>query len=140
MQTQTQQKRTPTRQDVIDGLKKRLLDRANEEAAVALPPVDIFESEKEVVLEIEMAGASKETIQTSVEGDTLEISGKTAVPDLPKEYTPLYSERQKLQYKRTFTLGTEVQKDKIQARYENGLLRLTLPKVEKPKPKIIAIE
>lgn len=134
---QTQQKRTG--QELVDRLKKRLIDRI-EEAAVVLPSVDIFESNKEVVLEVEMAGVSKETIQTAVDGDTLEITGKTAVPDLPKEYTPLYSERQKLQYKRAFTLGAEVQKDKIQARFENGLLRLTIPKVEKPKPRIIAIE
>lgn len=109
------------------------------ETPVVVPPVDIFESDNEVVLEVEMAGATKDTIHTAIEGDTLEITGKTAVPDLSKEYTPLYSERQKLQYRRAFVLGA-VQKDKIRAQYDNGLLRLTLPKVEKPKPKIIAIE
>lgn len=106
---------------------------------IAIPPVDIFESEKEIVLEIEMAGVSKDTIHTALDGDTLEIAGKTAVPDLPKEYTPLYSERQKVQYRRAFVLGA-VQRDKIRALYENGLLRLILPKVEEPKPRMIAIE
>ena len=98
-----------------------------------------FDNQKNV-LEIEMAGASKETIQTSVEGNKLEITGKTVVPDLPKEYTPLYSEHQHLQYQRAFVLGVELQPDKIRASYDNGLLRLTIPKIEKPKPKIIAIE
>jgi HSP20 family protein len=126
--------------------KSRLADRDQQrtnnhepEAPVVIPPVDIFESGNEVFLEVEMAGVSKDTIHTSIEGDTLEISGKTAVPDLPKEYTPLYSERREIQYRRAFVLGA-IQKDKIRAQYDNGLLRLTLPKVEKPKPKIIAIE
>ncbi|HTL71045.1 MAG TPA: Hsp20/alpha crystallin family protein [Candidatus Eisenbacteria bacterium] len=124
----------------------RLADREQQKASnyesetpIVVPSVDIFESEKEVVLEVEMAGATKETIHTAIEGDTLEITGRTAAQDLSKDYTPLYTERQKLQYRRSFVLGA-VQKDKIRAQYENGLLRLTLPKVEKPKPKIIAIE
>lgn len=133
----TQQKNS-NREQMADHLKK-LTDRTDE-ALVVVPPVDIFESNNEVVIELEMAGVSKDSIHTAVDGDTLEITGKTAAPDLPKEYTPLYTERQKLQYKRAFTLGAEVQKDKIRAQYENGLLKLTLPKVEKPKPKIIPIE
>ena len=135
---QTQQKRTPDREQIVDRLK-RLASRG-EETPVVVPPVDIFESNNEVVLEIEMAGVSKETIQTSVEGNKLEITGKTVVPDLPKEYAPLYSERQHLQYQRAFVLGVELKPDKIRASYDNGLLRLTIPKIEKPKPKIIAIE
>jgi HSP20 family molecular chaperone IbpA len=134
----TQQKETSNRGQMVDHLKK--LASRGEEAPVVVPAVDIFESNTEVVLEVEMAGVTKDTIQTSVNGDTLEITGKAAVPDLPKEYTPLYSERRSLRYQRAFVLGAELQADKIRANYDNGLLRLTIPKVEKPKPKIIAIE
>ena len=133
----TQQKRNSNREQLVDRLNKPT-NRAEE--ALVMPPVDIFESDHEVVIELEMAGASKDTIHTAVDGDTLEITGKISMPDLPEEYTPLYSERRKLQYKRAFTLGAEVQKDRIRAQYDNGLLRLTLPKAEKPKPKIVAIE
>ena len=134
----TQQKNVSGRGQMVDHIKK--LTDHGEETPVVVPAVDIYESNTEVVLEVEMAGVTKDTIQTSVNGDTLEITGTTAVPDLPKDYAPLYSERRNLQYQRTFVLGAELQKDKIRANYNNGLLRLTIPKVEKPKPKIIAIE
>ena len=110
------------------------------EARIVLPPVDIFETENEVVLETEMAGVPKEGAQLAVEGDELTITGKTAEPDLPKEYTPLYSEREPRQYRRVFVLGREVQKENIRAQFENGLLRVTIPKVQKPAPKRIVIE
>lgn len=138
MMTQNKTTAGRNRGELIDRLKN-LTDRM-EEAPTVVPPVDIFESETEVMLEVEMAGVSKETIQTSVNGDTLEITGKSAIPDLAKEYTPVYTERRNLQYQRAFVLGAELQTDKIRAHYDNGLLRLTIPKVEKPKPKIIAIE
>lgn len=134
----TPQKNVTSRGQMVDHLKK-IVSRG-EDVPVVVPAVDIFESGTEVVLEVEMAGVTKDTIQTSVNGDTLEIAGKTAVPDLPKEYTPLYCERRSLQYQRAFVLGAELQTDKIRAHYDNGLLRLTIPKVEKPKPKIISIE
>lgn len=136
----TQQKNAPSRnrEQMIDRLK-RLIDR-REETPVVVPPVDIFESDSEVVLEVEMAGVSKDTVHLEVQGDKLEITGKTTIPDLPKEYTLLYSERQNFQYQRAFVLGAELQTEKIRANYDNGLLRLTISKVEKPKPKIIAVE
>jgi HSP20 family protein len=112
----------------------------NPESPVLFPPVDIFETEHEVVLEAEMAGVPKEGAQLAIEGDELTITGNTAESDLPKEYTPLYAERRPRQYRRVFVLGAEVQKDKIRAHYENGLLRINLPKAEKPQPKKIAIE
>jgi HSP20 family molecular chaperone IbpA len=134
----TQQKRNPDREPMFERLKKQV--SRGDDVPVIAPPVDIFESDNAVVLEVEMAGASKETIQTSVEGNKLEISARTAVPDLPREYAPLYSERQQLHYQRAFVLGVELQPDKIRASYDNGLLRLTIPKIEKAKPKVIAID
>ncbi len=122
-----------------DNGQRRVL-KHEPDARIVLPPVDIFETEKEVILETEMAGVPKEGAQLAIEGDELTIAGRTVEPDLPKEYTPLYVERRPRQYRRVFVLGREVQKENIRAQFENGLLRVTIPKVEKPEPKRISIE
>ena len=129
-----------TQKSVSSNNGQRRVSNHDQEARIVLPPVDIFETEKEVILETELAGVPKEGAQLAIEGDELTISGRTVESDLPKEYAPLYLERRPRQYRRVFVLGREVQKENIRAQFENGLLRVTLPKVEKPEPKRIAIE
>ncbi|MBN1794306.1 MAG: Hsp20/alpha crystallin family protein [Candidatus Omnitrophica bacterium] len=103
------------------------------------PYVTIQETEKEVVLKAEMAGLQKEDIQVELIGDELTIKGSQKECEVPKGYTPIMRERCLLEYRRAFILGDEVDKGKINADYENGILTVTLTKSEKTQPKKIVI-
>jgi HSP20 family protein len=122
--------------------------RFNEESNVAertafrtvSPRVNIMETEQEVILEAEMPGLTKEGIDVQISGEELVISGKPAQTSVPEEYTAMYAERGLNEYHRSFLLSSEIRKDKINAKYENGILRVTLYKEAKPTPRKIVIE
>ena len=117
------------------------LEREKECAGVrAISPLtNIIEKEKEVVLEAEMAGLTQEDIDLELNDNELTITGKQRTNGVPEGYTVLYSERSPLEYRRSFTLGSMINKEAIKAKYENGVLGLTLPKTEETLPKKIEI-
>ncbi|MCL5055417.1 MAG: Hsp20/alpha crystallin family protein [Firmicutes bacterium] len=106
----------------------------------ATPYVNIRETDKEVILEAEMPGLEKGDLELEVRGDELTITGKRQNrQDTPKNWTPLVKEIETCDYKRTFMLSGDLEKEKINAKYENGVLTLTIPKSEKVQPKRIPI-
>lgn len=109
---------------------------------VIQPLVNIHETDKEVILEAEMTGLTKEDIGLELKGNELTIRGKTRESDeiLPKGYVVIHRERCPLEYIRTFIIGDEIDKNKIDAQYENGILRIKLSKSDKAQPKRIEIK
>jgi HSP20 family protein len=107
---------------------------------VIQPRVNIHETDNDIVLEAEMVGLGKEDIGVELKGNELTIKGKTKECVIPQGYTILHKERCPLEYIRTFVLGEEVDKDKIDAKYENGILKVTLTKSSKAYPKKIDIK
>lgn len=106
---------------------------------VIAPVVNIKETEKQIVIEAEMAGLSRDEISIDLKGDELILKGKKKDRDVPEGYTAIYRERCPYEYSRTFILGEEVKRDGITAKYEEGLLRVTIPRTEKEQPKKIEI-
>lgn len=107
---------------------------------VIQPLVNIKETDKEVVLEAEMVGLSKEDINLELKNEELIISGKSRPEDPPKGYTSFYCERCPLEYTRSFMLGDNIDKGKIEAEYEQGVLKVILQKTETAHPKKIEIK
>lgn len=105
------------------------------------PLVNILEEEKEIVLEAEMVGLTKDDVSLDLKGDELTLKGRVGRTDdgVPKGYTVLYKERCPLEYRRTFIIGDEIDKSKIDAQYANGILKVKLYKAEKAQPKKIEI-
>ncbi len=109
-----------------------------EEVRRIVPLVDIYETDNDVVLVADVPGVTKEGLTLDVDKDELTISGAFAEHNgggkrLIEEF--VYGE-----YRRTFTLGDIVDREKIAAKLEDGILTLTLPKIERVKPRKIAIE
>jgi HSP20 family protein len=115
-----------------------LLNQA-EEQRVVMPLVSIRETEKEIVVEAEMPGLKKENISVDLEGDQLIVIGKQH-EQTPKDFTVVYQERTPFEYRRFFTIETEIDSQNISAQYENGILSVTLPKSERVQPKRIAVQ
>ena len=108
--------------------------------AAWLPLVDIFEEQDYIRLVAELPGVKPEEVKIFVEGNLLTIKGtKEQVAEEKAEKIHRY-ERTYGAFERTFTLPVSVQPDKIKAAYENGVLTVTLPKVEAAKPHLIKIE
>jgi len=106
---------------------------------VVAPIVNIKETEKDVVVEAEMTGLKKEDVSLDIKGDELIIRGTKKDCEIPKGYAAVYRERCPFEYFRTFILGEETKRDGITAKYESGILKVTIPKSEKAQPKRIEI-
>lgn len=95
---------------------------------------DIFEEGGNLIIEAELPGFSKEEIKVSIKDNQLTISAQRTQSAEEKSETYLRRERSINQVCRTFIVE-DLDTEKIEARYENGLLRLTLPKPEQLQPK-----
>lgn len=122
--------------------KKREVESKEEAtipARVFLPNADIYETPNELNVVLEMPGIEKSKVDIRVEHDVLHVEGRI---DLSK-YTglhPLYTEYNVGHYARTFQLSSKIDQNKIAAEMNDGVLSLTLPKVEEAKPRTIQIK
>ena len=106
-----------------------------------VPSVDIYETEgRDVVLQAELPGMSREDIDVTVEQQTLTIKGtRRAAGDVPEgRYRRV--ERRVGSFSRSFTLPSTVDAGKVSAEYKNGLLTVKLPYREESKPRTISVE
>lgn len=104
------------------------------------PVVDILEEPEFLRITAEVPGVKPENVKILVEGNVLTIEGtKEQVAESKTEKVHRY-ERTYGAFERTFTLPATVDAQHIKANYEMGVLTLTLPKVEKAKPRQIAVE
>jgi HSP20 family protein len=103
-------------------------------------PLDVSETEKEYRVVAEMPGVRKEDINVSINNNEVAISAEVKNEKEAKDgERTLRTERFYGKLQRAFTLEHPVDEAKAQARYENGVLELTLPKSEAAMPKRIAV-
>lgn len=119
--------------------EQKTMEKKEERQQAISPLTNIIEKEKEVVLEAEMVGLTCDDIELELTGKELAILGKHRGNSVPEGYTVLYRERCPLEYRRSFTLGSVIKKESINAKYENGVLRVTLPKTKETLSKKIKI-
>jgi HSP20 family molecular chaperone IbpA len=108
-----------------------------EEVRRIIPPVDIYETDNDVFLVADVPGVTKENLQLDIDKDELTIRG--TFNEKSQDGEKLIDECVYGEYRRTFTLGDTVDREKIAARLENGVLKLTLPRIERVKPRKIEI-
>jgi HSP20 family protein len=101
------------------------------------PAVDIFDTQKELVLLADMPGVNADNVEIDLRDDTLTILGR--VPVSASEGQALLSEYKTGNYFRTFRITEIVDRGKIVASISDGVLKLVLPKVEKAVPRKIPI-
>ena len=106
---------------------------------VFTPAVDIFETEKEITLLADMPNVKADDLTIDLRDNTLTLSADTA-PVENAEDEDILVEYESGKYYRQFTLGELINQENIDAKLTDGVLRLTLPKVEKATPKKIAVK
>ena len=113
-------------------------NRTSAELPFAAPEVNIYETEKNFVLQAELPGVSKEGLEVTLEGSTLTLVGRRSAPS--SAGTPLYRESHPLNYRRSFELDPSIDTSKVGAEIAQGVLTLTLPKAERVQPRKIEIK
>ncbi len=104
------------------------------------PAADLYETDDEFVLELEMPGFSRNEIDVTVEHGILSVSGQRTHQEESEE-RPTYHVRERSydRFTRSFSLPRSVDADSVDARFDNGILRVTLPKAAEAKPRRIEI-
>jgi HSP20 family protein len=102
------------------------------------PALDLYQSSDNVIAVVELPGMRKEDIDISLHDGTLTISGERKRESRAGEKAER-TERYVGTFRRSIALPTRVDAGKVSATYEDGILKVTLPKAEEAKPKQIQV-
>jgi HSP20 family protein len=103
------------------------------------PVVDVYDKDESIVIKADLPGVDKKDIHVDLNGRVLTLSGERTEEKEANEDTCYRKERAYGKFVRTFNLATDVLPDKINATYKDGVLHVTIPKLEAPKPRQITI-
>ncbi|EQB63863.1 MAG: hypothetical protein RBG1_1C00001G1442 [candidate division Zixibacteria bacterium RBG-1] len=103
------------------------------------PAVDVSEDQDNIYFTVEVPGMSKEDVKVTLQDNVLTIRGEKKQEMEKKDANYHRLERSYGSFTRSFSLPTGVVPDKIKAQYQDGLLKISLPKAEQVKPKEIPI-
>jgi HSP20 family molecular chaperone IbpA len=107
--------------------------------ATFVPRSDIYETEENVIVTLDMPGTREDTIDITLEKNVLTING-LSTHDSPEGYSLVMAEYQAGDYERSFRLTDEINREDIEAIYKDGVLKLTLPKAEVAKTRKISVK
>lgn len=107
-------------------------------ARTVRPFANICEQDGKVLLRLEMPGVGKENLEVSVEGNELRVYGKRSVPEPQGEY--VVRERRGADFYQAYTIDETIDRERIDAKLENGVLQLTLNLKESEKPRKIDVK
>jgi len=108
-----------------------------EQVEYRIPVVNIFETKEGYVLEAEMSGVNKDGLEITLEGTDITIVGRRASEVVSGQ--ALVRERSIASFRRVFELDPAIDTSKINAKMNQGVLTLTLPKTEGVKPRKITV-
>jgi HSP20 family protein len=120
---------------------KRELEKKQEStipARLFMPTADIFEDDNALTVILEMPGVDKGQVDINVEAGLLNIDGRL---DFSKYegMQPVYTEYNIGHYRRSFSLPSKIDQNRIGAEMKDGVLTITIPKAEEAKPRKISV-
>ncbi len=104
------------------------------------PYVDISEDSKAVFVQVELPGIKKDDVKVNVDEDNILVIKGEKKPVIKENATIHKTESTYGEFERRFVLPDDIDKDKIEAKYENGLLEISIMKKAKPEPKEVEIK
>ena len=107
--------------------------------AAMMPPVDVIEDSGGITLYADLPGVPRDRLNLHVEADTLTIEGEVVL-DLPEGMEPSHAEVSLPRYRRVFTLSKELDTNKVNAEFSQGVLKLRIPKAEHAQPRKVEIK
>ena len=121
-------------------MERKMLPATGGELATVEPFVDVIDKGDKVVVAADVPGVEKEDLSVNISGDRLEISAERKKEAEEKKEGYVRRERTYTSYYRLVPLPAEVDADKADATFENGVLEITMPKVKAIEKKKIEIK
>ncbi len=125
--------------DVVERRMRRMLEEWGV-APAALPAADVYETEKELVVELDVPGYEEKELALEVTDHMLTITGNRKAEKEEKEKSFYLHERLEKHFERRFSLPTEVDTARIDAKFHTGVLEVHIPKIEPAKARTIEIK
>lgn len=121
--------------DEMDRMMERFLEPSERPGMLPAmaswtPSVDVYEKDGSVIVEAELPGMKRENVEVTLEDSTLTLSGEMRREEEKSEEGYYRSERRYGRFVRSIPLPAPVKADQVKARFEEGVLRVTLPKAE----------
>jgi HSP20 family protein len=104
------------------------------------PPLNIYTGKENVLVTAELPGVDPQAIDISILGNALTLSGVRQAQELKEGEVCHRAERTQGEFQRTVELPVKVNPDKVEASYAQGILRVTLPRSEEDKPKLVKVK
>ena len=125
---------------MIDAAWNGARETMDHPSATVTPRADVLEGDKEYHLMLDLPGVKTEDLEINLEGQTLTVKAQRRT-EVPEDFKLRRQERAgDVTYSRSFNLGTEVDSDKIDARLEAGMLKITLAKNTQVLPRRIEVK
>lgn len=131
---------TVPRTDMSDFIDDLFNDMSTFESHKSWPQVDITENDQIYLLKAELPGIDKKDISIKIEKGVMTIEGEKKVEQKHEKGKFYHYERSCGKFSRSFTLPEDADSGKIEAKMENGVLNLNIPKAEKAKPRTIEVK
>ena len=103
-------------------------------------PVDVYQTEDEVIVKASLPGVNPEDVDVSITGDVLTIKGEMKEEKEIKEEDFLLKEMRRGTFSRSINLPPNLEPEKAEAEFEKGILTVKIPRKEKEKPKTIKVK
>jgi HSP20 family protein len=103
------------------------------------PPAEVEETANSYLISFDLPGVSKNDVKVEISDNQLTVSGERKEDRREEQKGRQYTERYYGSFFRTFTLPSHINSDQIEAHFQDGVLRLVLPKHEASQPKSIPI-
>jgi len=129
-------------QEVIMNQRKKLTKTEEKniektrDLRTAIPAVDIYENENEIMLLADMPGVIKEDVSVNMDNGTLSLSG---IRKIETSGSSIWEEFSDVEYVRSFSVPQTIEMERVEAELKDGVLKLHLPKSEAAKPRQIEI-
>ncbi len=104
------------------------------------PAINVYGNDEKLLITSEIPGLDMENLDINIQGRTLTMSGIRRDTEVGEDERVVLKERSSGNFSRSVTLPYEVEPDKVEASYENGVLRIHLPRSEREKPRKIPVK
>lgn len=124
----------------MDRLFESLSESVGSSHAGVYPAVNISEDSTSVIVRAELPGVEIERLEVTMENDTLTIAGRRELPDEDDKVAYHRRERECGTFRRSLSVPVHVDHEKVEARYRDGILTVTLCKAPEARPRIINVQ
>ena len=104
------------------------------------PAMDITEQENEFVVVAELPGVNKEEVKITFENNVLTVQAERKPYELPQDARILLNEMRVREFSRSLRLPVRIDAENIAAELQNGVLRISLPKAQEARPRMISVK